>query len=292
MAGTISEQTALIYERQRGIETLRAEATGANVLAVLTDSSSDEWHRHWLREVGTPYEQMGIVETYELARSTTATATEPATSVVNPDLAVTTVQRPVDPDELAVVVEQYLDGWADSEADTILYVESFDSFLDDLSLDALLHTTDRLLQHARAVDASVRVQFDDESASALATVRLGDRFESVVGTPIGDPTAVSALQRLRHDDPTNFGYLRSNWRDALRALDASTRTYPQAKQLHADVDTTETSPRTLGAALSALERLDALGLWGDNVGPNRYDLRSYDPEEVAIIGLAVESLAE
>lgn len=290
MAGTISEQTALVLEPHRGVEALCAETIGTNVLAVLSESSSDEWHRRWQREVGTPYEQMGIVETYELARS--SAAADPATNVVNPNLAVTTVQRPVDPDVLLRVVGQYLEGWADSDADTVLFVESLDAFLADLPVETLLATADAMLEHARDVDAAVRVQFDDAAAPAIATVRLEERFETVVGTPIGDPAAVAALERLRKDDPTNFGYFRSNWRDVLRALDASTRTYPQAKQLHADMPGTDTSPRTLGAALSALERLGALGLWGDTVGPNRYDLTSYDPEEVARFGLAVESLAE
>lgn len=290
MPGTISERTALVLDPGRAAETLRTEATGANVLAVLGESSSDEWHRRWHREVGVPYEQMGIVETYELARSSAAAA--PATNVVNPDLAVTAIRRPVDPAVLGRVVGQYLEGWADSDAGTFLFVESFDAFLADLPVETLLEMADGILERARDVDATVRVQFDDAAAPAIATVCLGERFETFVGTPIGDPAAVAALQRLRESDPTNFGYFRNNWRDALRALDASTRTYPQAKQLHADLVDTDTSPRTLGAALSALERLGALELWGDTVGPNRYDLTSYDSSEVAKFGLAVESLAE
>lgn len=289
MPGTISEQTVLVLDPGRATGALRSAATGANVLAVLGESSSDEWHRRWQREVGVPYEQMGIVETYELARS--GAAADPATNVVNQNLAVTAIRRPVDPTVLARVVGQYLEGWADSDADTVVFVESFDAFLADLPVESLLETTDALLDRARDVDATVHVQFDDTAAPAIATVRLEQRFETVVGTPVGDPSAVAALQRLREDDPTTFGYFRNNWRDALRALDASTRTYPQAKQLHADLVDTDTSPRTLGAALGALERLGVLRLWGDTVGPNRYDLTSYDPEEVARFGLAVESLA-
>lgn len=275
---------------ERGRELLRAEPNGQNVLAVLTDSTVDEWHRRWTHEIGQEYAQMAVVETYDLARSTAAST--PQTTVVDRNLAVTTVQRPVDGPTLFGVIEQYLEGWAESAADTLLYIESLDAFLDDQALPTLLQTLERILEKATEVGATVRVHFDTETAPALATVRVRERLDDVVGAPIPDSDAVSAIHRLRADDPTNFGYFRRHWRDAMRALDASTRTYPQARQLHDDVTETDTSPRTLGAALTALERLGAISLWGDTVGANRYDLTSYDPERVASLGIAVESLDE
>lgn len=267
-----------------------SDVRGKNVLALLTDSTSDEWHRRWEGPGDPPYEQMGIVETYRLARGTASA--DPQTSVVDDDLAITTVERPVELASLRRAVERYLDGWAESRPETLVYVESLDALLADATAEDVLSMTEDVLEKARSVDVTIRARFDAEAASALTTVAVGDLFETVVGTPLADPEAVADLQRLRADDPTNFGYFRGHWHDALRALDASTRTYPQAKQLYDDADIPDATPRTLGAALSALERLDALALWGDTVGANRYDLTSYDPERAAALGLAVESLAE
>lgn len=289
MGESVDDREALVFDPGRDAVS-PDDVEGANVLAVLTDSTSDEWHRRWEGAGGPTYEQMGIVETYELARSTAASA--PQTNVVNDDLAVTTVQRPVDPSALCRVIEQYLDGWAGSDPETLVYVESLDALLAEGQVDALVSATAEILENAREVGATVRATFDAEAVSPRTTVAVGDLFETAVGAPLADPDAVAALQRLRDDDPTNFGYFRGHWRVALRALDASSRTYPQAKQLYDDVEAPDASPRKLGAALSALERLDALALWGDTVGANRYDLTSYDPERAAALGLAVESLAE
>ena len=290
MGGPTDEREALLFDPHRGLEALSADAREKNVLAVLTESTSDEWHRRWERTTGGVHEQMGLVEMYDFARSTAAA--EPTTRVVDADLAVTTMQRPLEADAFARVVERYLDGWADSAAETVLYVESLDALVDDFGVRTLLDATERILDAAEAVGATVRVGYADEDAPAVATVRLCELFDDVVGAPLPDADAVGALQRLRDDDPTNFGYFRRHWRDTLRALEASTRTYPQAKQLHADADVSDTSPRTLGASLSALERLDALALWGDTIGANRYDLTRYDAERAAALGLAAESLPE
>jgi hypothetical protein len=289
MGETIDGQEVLVFDATAEVVS-PADGNGRNVLAVLTESTTDEWHRQWDGPGGPTYEQMGVVEIYDLARSTTASA--PQTRVVNDDLAVTTVQRPVEAATVDRLVEQYLDGWAESEVETIVYVESLDALFTDAGLDDALETTTAIVEKARAVGAIVRAGFDSDAASARATVRVRDCFETVVGAPIADPAAVADLQRLRADDPTNFGYLRGHWHEALTALDASTRSYPQAKQLYEDADIPETSPRKLGAALSALERLGALALWGDTVGANRYDLTSYDPERAAALGLAAESLTK
>lgn len=267
------------------------EAAGTNVLALLTDATSDEWHRRWKGPGGPTYEQMGVIETYDIARSAAA-APSPETHVVDSDLAVTTVQRSVDPGTLVDLVEQYLDGWAESPVETTVYIESLEAFRTDGSDERFVTVVTDLLERVRDANARLRAGFDAAPVPARTTVRIYDLFERIDGTPVADGGAVTALQRLREDDPTKFGYFRGHWRDALQALDASTRTYPQARQLHEDADVPDSTPRTLGAALSALERLDALALWGDTIGANRYDLTSYDPDRAAALGLAADSLAE
>lgn len=278
----------LAFGAERGIAELRERAAGRNVLAVLTDSSADEWHRRWQRSTATA-EQLALVECYDLARS--AATREPETRVVSDELAMTTVQRPVDADLLADVLGRFLDGWEPGRAETLVYVESIDDLVTDAGREELRDLFEELVKRTRSTGSGMVVTVDPEPAAARAAVEFETLLADRVGSPTPSAEATAAVQRLRAADPTKFGYFRRYWREALRALDRVDRAYPQASQLHDAVET-ELSPRMLGAALSGLAWLDAISLRGNTNGANRYDRQSYDPEYAARLGLAVESLEE
>lgn len=278
----------LAFGTDRGLEEVRKQSDGRNVLAVLTESSADEWHRRWQRSTATA-EQLALVECYDLTRGTAASS--PETRVVSDELAMATVQRPVDPEMLEGVLRRFLDGWEHGHADTLLYVESLDELRSDTGRAELRTLFDRLVNRTRSTGSGIVVSVDPETDAARAAVELEDLFEDRVGTPIPSTEAAAAVRRLRETDPTKFGYFRQYWRDALRALEQVERSYPQASQLHDAVET-DLSPRMLGAALSGLAWLDGISLRGNTNGPNRYDRTSYDPDYAAQLGLAVESLDE
>lgn len=288
MASSQDLPQLLAFGAERGMAQLRAEAAGHNVLAVLTETDADEWHRRFQRSTATA-QQVALVECYDIARG--ATATSPDTRVISEDLVMSTVQRPVEADVLFSVLDRFLDGWEHGDAGTLLYIDSLDGLMTDMDRTAARDLFDRLLDRTRSAGSGIVAAVDPEPDAARVTVEFERRFADAVGTPNPEPQPTATVRRLREADPTKFGYFRRYWRDAIRALDTADRTYPQAKQLHDAVET-EVSPRMLGAALSGLAWMDAISLRGNTNGPNRYDRSSYDPEFAARLGIAVESLDE
>lgn len=273
----------LAFGAKRAMRELREHAAGRNVLAVLTDSTADEWHRRWQRSDGSA-EQIGIVDCFEFARGATATQT----TVVNDDLAVSTLERPIEPEQLRPLLERYLDGWESGQNGTVVYIDSLGRLLDDADREAVGGLL-RWLRERSATEESGLVATADADCPPRAVAAFGNIFGETAGQPTFDTDAPTAVRRLRMADPTTFGYFRSYWRDALAALDRADRSFVQAGQLDAGTDI---SSRMLGATLSAFARLDALSLRADTNGPNRYDLRSYDPDRAAELGLAVDALPE
>lgn len=288
MASAPDPPELLAFGTNRGMEELRERAAGHNVLAVLTRSSADEWHREWERSTADA-EQLALVECYDLARS--AAASTPETRVVSDDLAVSTIQRPVEPEQLKTLLGRFLDGWEAGESDTLLYVESLEDLVADAGRSKFRELFANLVERTSSTDSGIVVTADPEPDDARAVVEVEELLKDTLGAPEPSVDAAAAVRRLREADPTKFGYFRQYWRDALRALDRADRAYPQAKQLHEEVET-ELSPRMLGAALSALAWLDAISLRGNTNGANRYDRGSYDPEYAARLGLAVDALDE
>jgi hypothetical protein len=264
----------------RAMRTLRERAAGQNVLAVLTDSTADEWHRRWERSGGNT-EQIGLIECFDLTRGAAATQT----TVVSDDLAVATIERPIDADQLRSVLGRFLDGWEQSPRGTVVYLESLAALTGDTdrdTVDALLGSLSDRTEQGGVVAAG-------GNCAARDIAVFGDTLGETAGQPSFDTDAPTAVRRLRTTDPTTFGYFRSYWREAIDILDGADRSYVQAGQL---ADETELSARMLGATLSALAELDALALRADTNGPNRYDCRNYDPKRAAELGLAVKSLPE
>ncbi len=286
MASSQNSPQLLAFGAERGMARLRDEAAGHNVLAILTATDADEWHRRFQRSTASA-EQVALVECYDVARG--AAATNPDTRVLSEDLVMSTVQRPVDADVLSGVFERVLDGWEHGTGDTLVYIDSLDELVADMGRPAASDLFDRLLERTRSAGSGIVAAVDPETDTMRATVDFERRVADAVGSPIPDAAATATVRRLRAADPTKFGYFRRYWRDAVRALDAVDRTYPQAKQLH-DAIETEVSPRMLGAAISGLAWMDAISLRGNTNGPNRYDRSSYDPEFAARLGVAVESL--
>lgn len=266
----------LSFDTDRAERTLREHAAGRNLLALLTDSTADQWHRRWRGDAA----RMGIVDCFEFTRGA---ATTIRTNVVSDELVVSEVERPVTGERLRSVCDRFFDGWEDSPRGTVVYVESLADLREDTDTATVEALLDRISQRTERAGSGVVAALGD--CSARDTVAFTDTFAETVGEPAFDTDAPTAVRRLRAADPTTFGYFRRYWRDAIEVLDRVDRSYVQAGQLDAEL-----SSRTLGATLSAFAQLDALAVRADTNGPNRYDCRRYDPERAAELGLAVELL--
>lgn len=91
------------------------------------------------------------------------------------------------------------------------------------------------------------------------------------------------LDHLREECPTNYGYLARQWEEIREGIEETPQNYPSAKQVHGAISDPESTPRTVGPALKALESLGAIGLWSESVGANRYDLTEYEPARAATL---------
>ena len=264
-----------VHAHDRGLREAAVAAGGTHV-ALLERTTVDEWHRSL---AGTTPGRCHYVSVDDTVRGATASGGAGGRAVGG-GVFVSVLERPVT-DPTTPIEDAFADGTGGTvvvDDPTFLLADAADPE------DAL----EDLASAAATAGAELHVGLPTDAAAA---VLVSSRFD-----PADDGTARAAsevgLSYLRANDPTNFGYLRQHWREARRGLEAVEMSYPQAKQIHATLSDPETTPRTLGAALRALVELGALGVWGDTVAANRYDLTSYDPERVATIGEAIESLTD
>lgn len=91
------------------------------------------------------------------------------------------------------------------------------------------------------------------------------------------------LDELREECPTNYGYLARQWTEVREGIEETEQNYPSAKQVHGAIPNSDSTPRTVGPALKALDSLGVIGLWSESVGANRYDLTAYDPRRADVL---------
>lgn len=256
-----------------------ARATGTaegRHVGILSDHSVQEWQRR-IDNTPSPTADRHFVKLGGKLRSATASAGGVQTRPMGPNLDVTVVN-----DATAADLEHALDEAVPDTEECVLAVED-PSFLFAEDTDA----GDRLEEFLNLADERCETLHARVPNEPRAITTLARRFE-FADDRCRQWIAEMGVTQLRDDDPTNFGYLRSNWREARRGLEAVDMVYPQSKQIHEAIPEPDTTPRTLGAALQAFVELGALGVWGDTVAANRYDTRGYDPEMVDEIGRAVE----
>lgn len=266
-----------------------AAAGERNVLGVVYDATADEFRRRLRTELPWEPVQTGLVETYEVARSGAVEAGTVRSRVLDRELALTTVKRPADAGTMAGAVGRYLDGWADSAAPTAVVVDSLAGLVADDSREAAVDFVADLADRVAASGGVAYVCLDDTEAAPRLIEQLRRHVDAVHGEAVPPTDAVAAVARLRADDPTTFGYVRRHWREAGAGVEAADRAYAQARQVHEALDDPETTPRSLGLALNGLVRLGVLDVWGDGIGANRYDLRAFDRDRFAAVGLALDA---
>ncbi|WP_418283123.1 DUF7504 family protein [Halorubrum sp. DTA98] len=275
--GVVEGNTSLWLSRG-GRPTVRAGHVPTHVVSIVFASDIEEWRRGWHHETPT---REAVVSVGDPTRGATTAGTTQL--VPRQDLAYSVLGTPIDIDRILETVSQYFSGATGTNPTVI--VDDLVPVLDEFGPPTLRHFVESLSTAAR--DVGGNSVFGCSVTPAL--VRAVDELTPVLDEVGGVETdAIEAVNRLRREDPTTFGYTRRYWPEARRGIEACTRNYPQSKQIHAALDDPETTPRTLGATLSGLVDLGVLGTWGDTVGSTRYDLTAYDPIEGAYVGFALE----
>lgn len=268
---------------------LRSTNSSERVLSVLFGTGIDEWRRGWSESgAGRPLRE-AVVTASDVTRG--AAASPGATRVLpERDLAHAALGTPIDAGRVVEVVEEFLS--ASPGGGPTLLVDDLAPAIDELGIDETVDLIRRLAGLAGEADGECRIGCTLRPASAGAIDRLRDVVAAVDEAAVADETgrARAGVDRLSREDPTTFGYVRRHWPEARRGIEGCTRNYPQAKQVHADLPSPGTTPRTLGAALSGLVDLGVIDTWGETVGPTRYDLTAYDEERMAAVGLALDRI--
>ncbi|MGZ0748633.1 DUF7504 family protein [Haloparvum sp. AD34] len=272
--------------------TSRVQQTGGSpgdLIAVLYGQSADEWQRRQRNEATTDPRREVLIDVVDVARGAAA-AGSPATQMIpGRDIALRTVERPVDPTDVIESICSYLDTESTSEA--TIYVDDLGGLVEDVGADRAVKTIASVTDRIREVGARGVFVLDPETVPSETVDRLKAAVDDTHGDENDNPDR-AAIERLREEEPTNFGYARGHWREARAGVERCNRNYPQARQIHEAIDDPETSPRTLGAALKALVTLGVLDTWSENVASTRYDLTAYDPKRMEKVGAALDAADE
>lgn len=259
---------------------VRDGAVSNRVVSVLFGTDVEAWRSGWNRTPqGTPSRE-AVIDVNDIVRSGAAASTQ---VMPRDGLAYTALGRTAGNERVLDTLGKHVDGAPSRTVDVVIDdlaplarredVASAVAFADRLR--------DRFGGRANRIDIGCSHDGPRELVSELSS-----HVESVVGA---DAEATAAVEQLARNDPTTFGYVRQHWAEAKRGIESCDRNYPQSKQVHAALTEPETTPRTLGAALSGLVTLDALDTWGETVGPTRYDLTAYRSEWTTAIGTALEA---
>jgi hypothetical protein len=260
---------------------VRDGASSGRVVSVLFGTGVEEWRRGWRDSPDSGPAREAIVSASDTTRGASAT-----TQVVpGRQLAYTMLDASETLDRVADVVSTHVDDAAGESPSVI--VDDITPVLTDRGVAATRSFVASLRELPDVDDVVVGCSYRPEAATDIRSLFDPTAEIERVDHPLGE-----RVGQLRRDDPTTFGYVRRHWPEAREGIEGCTRNYPQSRQVHAALSDPETTPRTLGAALSGLVRLGVLDIWGETVGPTRYDLTAYDPDRMWVVGAVLASSAE
>ena len=260
---------------------VRDGASSGGVISVLFGTGIEEWRRGWRGSPSSGPAREAIVSAGDTTRGATAT-----TQIVpGRRLAYTVLDASATLDDVADAVSTHV-GDAEGELPSMI-VDDITPVLTDRGVSATRSFIASLRELPAVGEIVVGCSYRPEAATEIRS--LFDPMEDVERV---DHPVAGTVDRLRRDDPTTFGYVRRHWAEAREGVERCTRNYPQSRQVHAALPDPETTPRTLGAALSGLVRLGVLDTWGETVGSTRYDLTAYDPDRMWVVGAVLASSDE
>jgi len=260
---------------------VRDGASSGRVITVLFGTGIEEWRRGWRSSPDSGPAREAIVSAGDTTRGATAT-----TQVVpGGRLAYTVLDASATLDRVTDAVSTHVDD-AEGEPPSMI-VDDITPVVADRGVSATRSFIASLRELSGVDEIVVGCSYGPEVATKIRSL-----FDPIEDVERVDHPVAETVDRLRRDDPTTFGYVRRHWAEAREGVERCTRNYPQSRQVHAALSDPETTPRTLGAALSGLVRLGVLDTWGETVGSTRYDLTAYDPDRMWVVGAVLASSDE
>jgi len=161
-----------------------------NVLVVSVARSMREVVEEWRRRTGTLPAAFGLVTYAEFDRSVSAAATgRPSRqSLPGRNLTITSMSDSGDLRRLGTAVTLYLDDWADTDRETLVFVDAFDPFVDAAGVESAFQFLHLLTQTADQLDGRVVVRLDPSTTDDRTVDTFRPLFDEVV-----DATTSTAL---------------------------------------------------------------------------------------------------
>lgn len=162
------------------MDMLTEAADERNVLAVLLTGTVDSWLTRW-RAIGNERPaSLGFVTTGELFRSTTAQNNGGERTSIGGGTALRSVSNPGDLTGLQIAIGEFLDDWADSEAETVVCIDSVTVLLQYVDRSAAYRFLHTLLGRAWSADASVHAHLDPATVDGQELATFVPLFDTVV----------------------------------------------------------------------------------------------------------------
>jgi len=248
------------------------------VVSVLFGTDVEAWRSGWSRVPGGTPDREAVIDANDIVRSGAAASTR---VMPGDGLAYTALGRTAGSERVLDTVAEHVGDAPSGTVDVV--VDDVEPVADREDVASAVAFVDQLRERFGGRANRIDVGCSHGGPRDLVS-RLSGCVDSVAEA---DTEATAAVERLWRNDPTTFGYVRRHWTEAKRGIESCDRNYPQSKQVHAVLAEPETTPRTLGAALSGFVTLDALDTWSETVGPTRYDLTAYRPEWTAALGVTL-----
>ncbi|AZH24569.1 DUF7504 family protein [Haloplanus aerogenes] len=154
-----------------------------NVLVVSVARSVQAVVEDWREYVGALPAAFGLITYAEFDRSASASASTgrpPRQPLPGSNITLTSMADPSDLRRLGTAVTLYLDDWADTDRETLVYVDALAPFVDASGPESTFQFLHLLVQSADQLDADVVVRFDPSTADDRTVNTFRPLFDEVV----------------------------------------------------------------------------------------------------------------
>jgi hypothetical protein len=170
-----------------------------NLLVVSAARSMRDVVEAWRRRTETLPAAFGLVTYAEFDRSASAsgsTGTPSRRPLPGGDITLTSMSDPADLRRLGTAVTLYLDDWADTDRETLVYVDALAPFFDASDLESAFQFLHLLVQSVTQLDASLVVRLDPSATDERTVNTIRPLFDEVVDTPIDAELDTTELHDL------------------------------------------------------------------------------------------------
>jgi hypothetical protein len=168
-----------------GDDLLELTPRETDVLVVSTSRSMSDVVRDWRSAVGSLPAEFGLISFAEFSRSATAQpadtrGSEPSRrSLSGGDITLTSMADPGNLQRLGTAVTLYLDDWADSDRETVVYVDALSPLIDANDVESAFQFLHLLIRTVEGSEGTLTVRLDPDAVGERTTNTLRPLFDHV-----------------------------------------------------------------------------------------------------------------